>query len=143
MPYLFLIGLFYRIFNPYLIIMQSVTPARSIPTDLIHCACGITPEPTTPSPEHRVRSPRHPARRPIPVSGYTNHGGMKGRCNRPKRKSPAGLAGLPSRRGELRCGVPVVCYLTSDCNPTSFQRRAEPIPAKRILSTSRRPTRPA
>lgn len=45
-----------------------------------------------------------------------------------------------AERGEIRRGVPVVRYLTSDCNPTSVRRQAEPIPAKLIfqLHASRR-----
>jgi hypothetical protein len=46
-----------------------------------------------------------------------------------------------AERGEIRRGVPVVRYLTSDCNPTSVRRQAEPIPAKRIFATSRQPPR--
>jgi hypothetical protein len=61
-----------------------------------------------------------------------------------ERKSPARIAGLPSN-GAVNFGVAFRSfgYLTSDCNPTSFHRRAEPIPAKRIFSTPRHPTRPA
>jgi len=53
------------------------------------------------------------------------------------------LPGFP--QGAVNFGVAFRSfgYLTSDCNPTSFRRRAEPIQAKRIFSTTRQPTRPA
>ena len=60
-----------------------------------------------------------------------------------KEKARHGLPGFP--QGAVNFGVAVRSfgYLTSDCNPTSFPLRAEPIPAKRIFSTPRQPTRPA
>jgi len=61
------------------------------------------------------------------------------------RAAEAGRPGRDRRafteRGEIRRGVPVVRYLTSDCNPTSVRRQAEPIPAKLIFATSRQPPR--
>jgi hypothetical protein len=42
-PTYFISDYFYNIFNPYLIIMQSVAPAKSISTHLVQGACGITP----------------------------------------------------------------------------------------------------
>jgi len=108
------------------------------------------------------RTPRS-ARRPIPVSDYTNYVGMEGRercppignanevdrgimgergwggggVKRSKRKSPARIAGLPPRRGELRCGVPVVWLPDFRLQPHFFSTtsRANPSQANLFIST--------
>jgi len=56
---------------------------------------------------------------------------------RPKRKSPARIAGLPPRRGELRCGGPVVWLPDFRLQPHFFSitSRANPSQANLLNST--------